>query len=301
LDTFLPIAAQALPVDAAPRARAQAEIHRFGFGIHLEQLDVDPTSAFTVLLNGVGPRVSISRAAADLAEGTVKTEATTRQRFVNEIATSSAFADINDILSFDKSTSISFDLALEGQLFVDGEDDSAFYQSFVRFFDVTDVATIYDEDELSLDTLTSEIHDSRTAGLIQYRGSDVSTNYSQEIIDLFGIDFYLDPITDGTPLIVDQTITGEIDVVAGREYLILIEGLSIAADRGLLNTAYSDFFNTASFNFTDLGGANLTSLSGVFPGSEVPTAQVPEPSSLGLLTASVIAFLWARRSRRKGG
>jgi hypothetical protein len=49
-------------------------------------------------------------------------------------------------------------------------------------------------------------------------------NYTPAILDALGIDFYLLPVTDGTPLVVNQTIDGTIDVVAGHNYLILIEG-----------------------------------------------------------------------------
>jgi hypothetical protein len=164
---LLPVAAQALPADATYRARAYAEIRRFALGVHPEQWDVDPTLAFTVLLNGVVPRVSIARAAADLQEGTVKTEATARQGFANEITLSTAFADLNDVLTFNRSTEVSFELNLESELFADGDDDYGFYQSYIRFFDVTNVANIYNGDDLSSDTLLSEVPDGRTAGLIQ--------------------------------------------------------------------------------------------------------------------------------------
>lgn len=107
----------------------------------------------------------------------------------------------------------------------------------------------------------------------------VGTPYSQHPEP--GIEFVQIVSSSGNPIMVDDTLVGSFNVLAGRTYLVRLS-LSTSVINGVYGGTYlgsGDFSNTGTFQLTDTQGAIVDSLSGQFLDSQA----VPEPGSFALL------------------
>ncbi|WP_299962462.1 VPLPA-CTERM sorting domain-containing protein [uncultured Roseobacter sp.] len=200
-----------------------------------------------------------------------------------------------EFVTFSTSTTVDFALAVDGFLNIANEIDTATYRAGVSLYDVTDQERVFASNGFFRpETRSNEVFN------------------ANGFTRLFGLDVPEDPFVDcsapeercvfgtGQSGYYESVLTGSVNVVAGRQYLIAAELLTDALRQGAgAGDVSADFLSTAQFNFTDLGGATFESASGTFLSKAPLLAPVPLPASLSMMLAALGGIgIVARRRKR---
>ncbi|GGD63278.1 PEP-CTERM sorting domain-containing protein [Lacimicrobium alkaliphilum] len=164
-------------------------------------------------------------------------------------------------------TTISYNLGVDGSFYTDSIFDSAYFQSYVRIYDITGMQS-WLETEPFFDVF-DDTGPVDSANEISYTGFYQSSQDAGDGLYSF-----------------DEVLNGSFTAEEGKTYGIAIVANAFASGEN----AYTDFLNTSTFSFTDLGGATFTSGSGAFLN---PTS-VPEPSGLAILGLGLAALGFRR-------
>ncbi len=166
-------------------------------------------------------------------------------------------------------TTISYSLGMDGSFYTDSLFDSAYFQSYVRIYDITGLDSwLETEDFFGVFDDTTPVAEANELSVTAFHVSS-----EEGVYGLFSF---------------DELENGMFTAEAGKTYGIEILGNAFSTGEN----AYSDFFNTSTFGFTDLGGATFTSGSGTFLSAAAPS--VPEPLSFGMLGLGLLGLTWRR-------